>query len=201
MYFVIFDCQYSVGLQYRVAPVTEMDELEYPGRGGPEAGVRDVREVDGEVSPCRHLEGERLTSPAQETDGGLGPGLGTGHDQSAPCLRPLEEDPVHQPSLPWADLAGVPHIAVTAVVLVTPRVGPVDRLPINIQPSSQLAQSLLKYWNNHAVLVGAHIHQEVAPAAHCDGQLLDELLDAVDVGELHVPPVSPALPECGRCER
>lgn len=80
MYFYYFFYCLILTLQYRVAPITEVTKLQYPGP--PQTGVSDVRQLYGEGADP-HLVLEGPSRGAQESDGGLLPGLGTGDLQLA----------------------------------------------------------------------------------------------------------------------
>ena len=89
-----------------------------------------------------------------------------------------------------------------------PGLGAVDGLSVGAKPRPCLSQPLLressiymsqdldihlKYWYDDTVLVWPHIHQEISPAADCDGELPEQLLNGEHVLHGHVPPVAPAL--------
>ena len=201
-------CLYRSSLSLEgVATISQVQELESPAPG--EGRVGEVGEVHHHHS-LLDRELQRRSGPAQQGDGGLGPGQWAG-DLQDPGPRPGEDHSVHHLPLVSADLAGVPHLAVGGVVLEGPGAGAVYGLTIDLQPLTQLSESLLilggsvrlvsshfpclEHRNDNAVLVGPDVHEEVPPAADGDGELPDQLLHAVDIGQLHVPPVSPALPE------
>ncbi len=60
--------------------------------------------------------------------------------------------------------------------LVLPRLGLVDRLPVDAKPRSQLLQSLLEDWDDGALPRGTHVDQDVSAAAHSRGHLKKGML-------------------------
>ena len=129
----------SLSLLEGVAAVSQVQELESPAPG--EGRVGEVGEVHHHHS-LLDRELQRRSGPAQQGDGGVGPGHWAG-DLQDPGPRPGEDHSVHHLPLVSADLAGVPHLAVGGVVLEGPGAGAVYGLTIDLQPLTQLPESLL----------------------------------------------------------